>query len=268
MVLSDEVWIGTSWKMTTTLGPAKEYARRLAAADVPETVRLFVLPPLTAFAAVRECLPTGGPVLLGAQNAHWAEEGPWTGEVSMGMLRDAGASLVEVGHSERREHFGETDEDVARKVRAAVDHQLVPLVCFGEPRSVRDAGGAEDSALSQVRAAVRLLDPGEIVRVMLAYEPVWAIGSAGRPAEPDEIDPVLGAVAQELGAIAAGGTLPPLLYGGSVDQANARELLDGPHTDGLFVGRAAWHVDGLLELMSIGAAHVRDLGRVSRSRIS
>ncbi len=243
--------------MTTTLDPARAYARRLADADLPDSVRTFVLPPLTVLAAVRDCLPADSPVLLGAQNAHWAEEGPWTGEVSMGMVRDAGATLVEVGHSERREHFGETDETVARKVRAAVDHGLTPVICFGEPAPVRDAGAAEEFVLGQVDAALRLLRPEEVSGVLLAYEPIWAIGVSGRPATPAEVDPVLAAVADRVSGLP--GTSPPLLYGGSVHPDNAAALLCGPHTDGLFAGRAAWQVDGLLELVSIGAAHLRHL---------
>jgi triosephosphate isomerase len=252
----DEVWVGTSWKMTKTLAEATAYAERLAAADLPPGVRVFVLPPLTALATVRACLPPDTPVQLGVQNAHWAPEGAWTGEVSMRQVADAGASLVEIGHSERREHFEETDEVVARKVRAAVDHGLTPLVCFGESGPAREAGRTEELVAGQVRAAVSLLDGAEVAGVVLAYEPVWAIGSGGRPARPAEVDPVLQSVAGTLEELSPYGARPRLLYGGSVTVDNAAELLAGPHTDGLFVGRGAWDVDDLLDLVSICASHV------------
>jgi triosephosphate isomerase len=218
-----------------------------------------VLPPLTALAAVRDTVPPGSPVLLGAQNAHWAQDGAYTGEVSMRMVRDAGASLVEIGHSERRELFGETDAVVARKVRAAVDHGLIPLLCVGEPAAVRSSGGAEEFVVGQLRAALAGLRPDEVPGTLVAYEPVWAIGAQGRPATPAEVDPVMEALRAELdgpcrpeGAPAG----PALLYGGSVDLDNAAGLLAGPHTDGLFVGRTAWQVEGLLGLVEIGARHV------------
>ena len=114
-------WLGTSWKMTKTIPEAREYATQLAGAQRPAGVQLLVLPAHTALAAVRDALPADGSVLLGAQNAHWGPEGAGTGEVSMRMVADAGAQVVELGHSERRSQFGESDESVALKVRAATD---------------------------------------------------------------------------------------------------------------------------------------------------
>lgn len=254
------VWIGTSWKMNKTIGEALEYVSGLAASALPAGVQPFVLPPHTALAAVRDRLaaapaPGPSPILLGAQNAHWAPEGAGTGEISMRMAADAGALLVEIGHSERRTHFGETDETVALKVRAALDHALIPLVCVGESRSVRDSGQAADFVAAQVRAATSRLSQAEIPDVLLAYEPVWAIGSAGRPASPAEVSSVMAAIAAEVATLSATGRCRALLYGGGVDQANAADLLAVPHTDGLFVGRAGWQVAGLIELIEIGAVH-------------
>lgn len=253
-MVTTTVWIGTSWKMNFTIGEARDYVTRLAAATLPPGVQTFVVPPHTALAAVRDCLPTGAPVLLGAQNAHWAAEGAWTGEISMRMAKDAGAQLVELGHSERREHFGETDETVALKVRAAVDHGLVPLICVGEPLAVRESGRAEEFVAAQVRAALALLTPDEVAAVLLAYEPVWAIGTAGRPATPSQVAPVMAALAGELAGLSRGAGCRALLYGGGVDPGNAAGLLGDRHIDGLFVGRRAWDVAGLLELVDIGSA--------------
>ena len=156
--------------------------------------------------------------------------------------------LVELGHSERREHFGETDETVAAKVAAALDHGLIPLICVGESLSVREAGEAESFVGGQVRAALARVGPDRIGDVLLAYEPVWAIGEQGRPATSEEIAPIMRVITATIAAI-GGGPLLALLYGGSVDLANAPQLLADPHTDGLFVGRAAWEPDGFVALL-------------------
>jgi triosephosphate isomerase len=250
------VWIGTSWKMNKTIAEARDYVTRLMSAALPASVQTFVVPPHTALAAVRDCMPPDAPVLLGAQNAHWAAEGAWTGEISMRMAKDAGAQLVELGHSERREYFGETDETVALKARAAVDHGLVPLICVGEPLAVRETGRAEEFVAAQVRTATALLTPDEVRTVLVAYEPVWAIGSSGRSATPSEVAPVMSVLAHELAERSRGEGCRALLYGGGVDPGNAAGLLRDRHIEGLFVGRRAWDVTGLLELVEIGSACV------------
>lgn len=251
------IWIGTGWKMNKTIAEARDYVTRLAATALPAAVQMFILPPHTSLAAVRDCLPPDSPILLGAQNAHWAAEGAWTGEISMRMAKDAGAQLVEIGHSERREHFGETDTTVALKARAALDHGLIPLICVGEPLSVRQSGGAEEFVAAQARDATALLAPAEIETVLVAYEPVWSIGTSGRPATPAEIAPVMAVLACELAERSSHGEgCRALLYGGGVDPGNAADLLRAPYVEGLFVGRRGWDVAGLLELVEIGSAGV------------
>ncbi len=252
---SRPVWIGTSWKMNKTLAEAAEFIDRLSAAPIPRSVQPFVLPAHTALAAARAQLPRDSPVRLGAQNAHWASEGAWTGEISMRMAADAGATMVELGHSERREHFNETDQTIARKVAAALDHDLVPLICVGEPAEVRDRGDAESFVADQVTAALARAAPGGVGACLIAYEPIWAIGERGRPAGEDEVAPVMSAITATVAELTGGGRLRALLYGGSVSLDNAAALLCGPHTDGLFVGRAAWDVDGFLALLRVAAAH-------------
>jgi triosephosphate isomerase len=232
--------------MNKTLAEAAAFVDELVATPVPDGLQAFVLPPLTALASVRARLPRDFPVLLGAQNAHWGPEGAGTGEVSMRMVRDAGATLVEMGHSERREGFGETDEMVAAKAEAALAHDLTPLVCVGEPASVREAGQQLDFVGAQVRAALSRIPADAVSRVLVAYEPIWAIGEHGRPATPDQIEPVM--------ALLSGGAgLRALLYGGGVDATNAAELLGDPHTDGLFVGRAGWDARGFRALLDLCA---------------
>jgi triosephosphate isomerase len=248
-----KVWLGTSWKMNKTLEEARDWSHQVAVAGVPAGIRAFVMPPHTALAAVRDVLGPTPPLLLGAQNAHWAHEGAGTGEVSMRMIADAGARMVEIGHSERRQAFGETDDTVSKKVRAAVDAGLLPLVCVGEPAATRAAGCAEDFVVAQVRAALSLLTPREAGSVLLAYEPIWAIGSAGRSATIDELTPTMEVLAATLAKLADGLSAGGLLYGGSVDLTNAALLLNVPHVDGLFVGRAAWTAAGFIDLLSAAA---------------
>lgn len=248
------IWIGTSWKMNKTLAEARAYVDGLVAArDSLAGVRAFVIPPHTAIATVRERLPADVPVLVGAQNAHWADRGAYTGEVSMGMVADAGATLVEIGHSERREHFGETDATVARKVAAAAAAGLTPLLCVGEPAAVRAADGQVDWVEAQVNRSLSRLEPSDVRRVVLAYEPVWAIGDSGREPSPEEIEPVMRRLSTGFEAAA-------VLYGGSVTRRNAAALLDVPGTDGLFVGRAAWRVEDFVELVRVG--HRARLARI------
>ena len=248
------VWVGTSWKMTGHLAAARAYARELGAARLPDGVQVFVLPASTALATVRDELPAGSPVLLGAQDAHWAPEGAHTGAVSMAMVADAGASLVEIGHSERRRGFGETDAIVARKVRAALAAGLAPLVCLGEDAGDRAAGRELDVVTAQLAAALADVAPAEVGQVLLAYEPVWAIGESGTPATADQVAGIPAALRAAAADSGAGGTgVRALLYGGSVDASNAAELLAVPGVDGLFVGRAAWRVEGLLELVAVAA---------------
>jgi triosephosphate isomerase len=242
-------WIGTSWKMTKSLSEAQRYAAALAEAARPGRwpgTQPFIIPPATALTTVRDALPPSTGVLIGAQNAHWADSGAWTGEVSVPQVADAGARLVEIGHSERREHFGDTDDVVQRKVHAALRHGLVPLLCVGEQATVRAAGGSVDHVLAQARAALAGVE--DLSRVLVAYEPVWAIGEHGTPARPEDVADVVAALAAQLGPHVQG-----ILYGGSVDRANMLELMSVDHVSGLFIGRAAWDVDAFIEILDVAA---------------
>ena len=245
------LWVGTSWKMNKTLAEATAFVDELLALGIPAGLQAFLLPAHTALATVRDRLPAASGVLLGAQNAHWEPEGAVTGEISMRMARDAGATLVEMGHSERRARFGETDQTVAAKARAALDHGLIPLICVGEPLAVREAGTAGAYVGAQVRAALERLGPAEVAEVLIAYEPIWAIGEGGHPATPDQIAPVMALIADVVAAASDGGAARALLYGGGVDAGNAGALLGDPHTGGLFVGRAGWTAAGFADLLRL-----------------
>lgn len=245
------IWVGTSWKMNKSIAEARQYTADLLSGldeQAPAGVQPFIIPPATAIAAVAETLAGDNRVLLGAQNAHWEDSGAWTGEVSVPQVADAGARLVEIGHSERREHFGETDETARLKVAATLRHGLTPLLCIGEPAEVLAAGGSAEYITAQAERALAGLSEDQLARVLIAYEPIWAIGSGGRPAEPEELRAPFAALARIYGNRVAG-----LLFGGSVSLENAAAILGVEHVDGLFVGRTAWQVEGYLRLLEIAS---------------
>ncbi|MET3857822.1 triose-phosphate isomerase [Rhizobium sp. OAE497] len=247
-------WVGTSWKMNKTLAEAQQFARGLKAADAARDPRIqrFVIPPFTAVREVKAMLAETS-VKVGAQNMHWADQGAWTGEVSPVMLKDCNLDIVELGHSERREHFGETDETVGLKTEAAVRHGLIPLICIGETLADRESGKAADFLAIQVRGALsKLSNDQKAAEILLAYEPVWAIGENGIPASADYAD----ARQAEIIAVAKEilGHKIPCLYGGSVNPGNCEELISSPHIDGLFIGRSAWNVEGYLDILAKCAA--------------
>jgi triosephosphate isomerase len=253
MTQPKKIWIGTSWKMNKTLAEARVFAEGLLADPQGDPrIQRFVIPPFTAVREVKAML-TETTVKVGAQNMHWADDGAWTGEISPVMLTDCGLDMVELGHSERREYFGETDETVGLKTEAAVRHGLVPLVCIGETLAQREAGHATEVLAAQVRGALSKLDEKQKSRPLLfAYEPVWAIGANGMPASPDYAD----ARQAEIIAVAEDvlGRRVPCLYGGSVNPGNCAELIACPHIDGLFIGRSAWAVEGYLDILARCAA--------------
>lgn len=245
--MAERFWLGTGWKMNKTRAEALAYAAALRATsdlgDLP--LRLFVLPPFTALAEVAAALGEI-PVLVGAQNCHWAESGAWTGEISAGQVKDCGATLVELGHSERRTHFGETDAAINRKVKAVLAHGMIPLVCVGETAEERQLDAAAVTVARQARMALSGIAASDLDRVLLAYEPVWAIGEGGEPATPAYAAAIHAAIKQAVTDLA--GRPVPVLYGGSVNPGNAAALAAEPEIDGLFVGRAAWQPEGLLGL--------------------
>lgn len=204
-----------------------------------EGVEMVLCPAFPALAVVAGALAGSG-VALGAQNMHWEERGAFTGEVSPPMLVAAGCRYVIVGHSERRQYFGETDEDVNRKVKAALRHGLTPIVCVGEKLDEREAGRTQDVIAVQVRGGLDGLAPDEARHLIIAYEPVWAIGT-GRNARPEDAQEVNAFIRALLGDLFGPGVASGIRiqYGGSVTPANARDLLAQPDIDGALVGGAS-----------------------------
>ncbi|MBZ9668240.1 triose-phosphate isomerase [Mesorhizobium sp. ES1-3] len=249
-------WVGTSWKMNKTLAEALDFAGALAG-FVPgfdDRIQPFVIPPFTAVREVRQAL-SATRVKVGAQNMHWADAGAWTGEISPVMLSDCGLDLVELGHSERREHFGETDRTVGLKTAAAVRHGLIPLICVGETLAERESGKADAVLTSQVEGALQFLeDEARRAEILFAYEPVWAIGDKGIPASSDYADKQQALIKKIAGGLLP--SVPPVLYGGSVNPGNAAELIGQPNIDGLFIGRSAWQAEGYIDILRRASAAI------------
>jgi triosephosphate isomerase len=238
-----------NWKMHGTLAEARALATALRdGLKRPRGVEVVVCPPFTALSTVAEILG-GGPIRLGAQNCHWAAAGPHTGEIGPPMLVDIGCRYVLVGHSERRREMGETDEQVNRKVQAALQHGLTPVVCVGETADERRQGLTFTTVEGQLRAALAGLGVDDIARVLLAYEPVWAIGTGvnATPGQAAEVHGYLRGLLSELTSKETAGTIR-ILYGGSVRADNADALAAEPEIDGVLVGGASLQAAGFIAI--------------------
>jgi triosephosphate isomerase len=234
--------------MHKTMAEARAFAAELGRSRyaTSDVVKPFVVPAFPSIATVAGVL-AGTQILVGAQNMHWEDEGAWTGEVSPLMVKDCGAELVELGHSERRAFFNETDETIALKVEAALRHGLTALICVGDTKAEYEAGATAEVLARQTRLALGRVGREAQTRALIAYEPIWSIGDGGVAASPefaDEQHRRLKAVAAEV----AGGELP-VIYGGSVNLQNCGDLALQPHIDGLFIGRAAWDARDFIEIL-------------------
>lgn len=240
--------------MNKTTREAEAYATSLRAFVQRTACRshLFIVPPFTALDRVCRVL-ADTPVKVGAQNMHWEESGAFTGEISPLMLRDIGVHLVELGHSERRAHFGESDWTVNAKVRSALGHGLMSLICVGETATEKEYGAARETVARQVKIALHGIDARDGRRIVLAYEPVWAIGEQGTPSEPDYANAMHQTIRQTCADVWGDAVAHdiPILYGGSVNAKNALPLARESDIDGLFIGRAAWNVDSLIRIVEM-----------------
>jgi L-erythrulose 1-phosphate isomerase len=209
-------------------------------------IQPFVIPPFPYIQSVSKILKDSG-VWVGAQNMHWQDSGAWTGEISASMIKDCGANLVELGHSERRTHFGETDETVALKTAAAIRYGLIPLVCIGDTKAEYDAGQTRQALTRQTSELMKYVSATDRYKIMVAYEPVWSIGEFGTPASPEFAEEQhfnIKALGRELGVENL-----TVLYGGSVNPSNCVALAAQRNIDGLFIGRSAWQADGFLGII-------------------
>jgi triosephosphate isomerase len=231
--------LAANWKMNHGPTQARAFMAAFLATYSPRSDRTVVLfPPAMSFTTVRDALGSREDIALGVQNIYFEDRGAYTGETSAPMAIDAGAQLALVGHSERRHVFGETDEQTAKKCAAAFRAGLTPMLCVGETLAQRESGDTERVVLQQLEAVANALGAERMAQLVVAYEPVWAIGT-GRNATPDDAATVHSAIRRWLAARMARGNDVPILYGGSVNAKNASALLSAPGVDGLLVGGAS-----------------------------
>jgi triosephosphate isomerase len=236
--------IAANWKMHKTHLEAIQSVQKLSYLldkKDAEVVEVVICPPFTALRSLQtlfdaDRLPYG----LGAQDVHWEEKGAFTGEISPPMLAALNCRYVIVGHSERRQHFGETDEMVRKKVRAVFAADMVPILCVGETLEERDSGRTEDKVVGQVRTALTGLEEKQVASLVVAYEPIWAIGT-GRNANPVDAGEVIGLIRRTAatGSSASASESMRVQYGGSVKAGNIREFMAHPEIDGALVGGAS-----------------------------
>jgi triosephosphate isomerase len=236
--------IAANWKMHKTHLEAIQAVQKLSyllAKKDAEVVEVVVCPPFTALRSI-QVLIEGDRLQygLGAQNVHWEAKGAFTGEVSAAMLAAQKCAYVIVGHSERRQLFGETDASVARKVRAVFDAEMKPILCVGETLEERDAGRTEDKVVGQVRSALSGIDAAQAGSAVIAYEPIWAIGT-GRNAEPSDAGEVMAVIRRTVASLTShdAAAAMRIQYGGSVKAGNIRDFMAHPEIDGALVGGAS-----------------------------
>ncbi len=248
--------VAGNWKMFKETKDASELARAVVsqAASLAESVEIVLCPPFTALAAVGQVLSVGS-VGLGAQNMHWEKQGAFTGEIAPSMLVDIGCDYVILGHSERRGLFHETNEAVSQKTLAALAAGLTPIVCIGETLEEREANQTNDVIAAQFAGSLAGVDTARMSRVIVAYEPVWAIGT-GLTASPEQAQEVHAFIRQQLCACAgdAVAATTRILYGGSVKPDNAAALFSQMDVDGGLIGGAALEAGSFLAIVKAAAA--------------
>ncbi|MDW7759421.1 MAG: triose-phosphate isomerase [Acidobacteriota bacterium] len=244
-------FIAGNWKMNNLVSGARRLASQIAqmSGDVEEAA-LAVFPPFTALDQVKKAVADTR-VMVGAQDIFWEDAGAFTGEISAAMVRDLGCSHVIIGHSERRQYARETDADVNRKIRAALRHGLSPIVCVGESLKEWERGESLSRVESQLEAGLHEIDAADMVSVIIAYEPIWAIGT-GLTAEPDQAEKVHARIREwieeKYGAAAADCAI--ILYGGSVKPSNAASLFMESNIDGFLVGGASLEAESFIGIAS------------------
>lgn len=250
--MSKKIYLGTNLKMYKNIRETTQYLRELAeyTKDINrEILELFVIPSYTTLSSAVECMDRSR-IKIGAQNMCWEKQGQFTGEISPLMLQELEIDLVMIGHSERRHVFGESDFIENRKVKTSLEHGFTTLLCIGETQEEKEYGISDEVLRTQLKIGLHGVTDEKIGKIWVAYEPVWSIGVNGTPASAEyaeEKHKVIKAVLQEIFKGKAGEI--PVLYGGSVNQDNAEQLIVQPSIDGLFTGRAAWQADAFDRLI-------------------
>ncbi len=248
--------IAGNWKMHLTLAESVALAKAIrdAAPSSPCETALFV--PFTAVTVVAEVLK-GSSVRLGGQNMHWEKQGAFTGEISAAQLKDAGCGMVLLGHSERRRLFGDTDEGIAKKLKAALEGGLTPVVCVGETLDERETQKTFQVLKRQLENGTKGFGPAELARIVIAYEPVWAIGT-GKTATPTQAQDAHLFIRKTMAGLFGEGLAAGLriLYGGSVKPDNIDELMSQPDLDGALVGGESLKADGFKRIMNFKTTEI------------
>lgn len=242
--------VAGNWKMYKSNSEAEELVTELIkkTKEIVKT-RIIVCPPFTALSLASD-LASGSNLMIGAQNMYWEPHGAFTGEISSEMIKSAGATYVIIGHSERRRYFGETNETVNKKLKAAIDSGLNPIVCIGETLEERESGVTNDVVGNQVEKALAGISAGDIRKVILAYEPIWAIGT-GKTATPDQAQNVHKFIRNVIGKLYDNEIAEEIViqYGGSVKPDNATDLLSQPDIDGALVGGACLQAESFSSII-------------------
>lgn len=249
----DKFLIAGNWKMNKTTAEAKSFAEELKAKNFENADEVAILAPFTQLSAIGEIFDGSG-IGFGAQNVHFEPSGAFTGEISVPMLQEIGVNYCVVGHSERREYFGETDQTVNLKLKALLEAGITPILCVGESLAVREASGEQTFVAGQVIADFEGIPASEVSKVVIAYEPIWAIGT-GKTASPEQAEEMCAFIRGVIGGIYDNETADNtyILYGGSMKPANAAELLAKPDINGGLIGGASLKVDDFAAIVDAAA---------------
>jgi L-erythrulose 1-phosphate isomerase len=254
----NKIWIGTNWKMTKTIAEGIDFTKRLRQISeaITSNLQLFIIPSHTSLVPIKE-LTIGSDIYLGAQNMHWEDSGAFTGEISPRMLAEIGIDMIELGHSERRQYFNETDAAINKKVHAALKYSIKPLICIGENIEQKKQQISKETLASQLKVCVQGLSKEQAKEVLIAYEPVWAIGEQGIPADAAYVADIHNFLRNTLEWLYEEvGSEIPILFGGSVNHDNFLEYIDLENVNGLFIGRAAWNIDSFQDILQQLESHL------------
>ena len=242
--------IAGNWKMHKTIDEALRFVKELKETELPQDVETVLCAPFLALPALVEETKNSG-IGIGAQNAHYEEQGAYTGEVSLPMLKATGVQYVILGHSERRAYYNETDEDVNKKTKAAHAHGLIPIVCVGEVLEERESGKTMEVVAAQVKAAVEGLSADEMKKTIIAYEPVWAIGT-GKASTAEDAEEVCSFIRSTISDLYDSSVAEAvrIQYGGSVKPENVASFMKQKNIDGALVGGASLKPDSFASLVS------------------
>ena len=254
--MSRKIFIAGNWKMNKTAAETKELCEALKAkfaSFCPCKAEVAVCPPFTSIATAVEALK-GSNIKVGAQNIHWADNGAFTGEISGAMLKEMGIEYVIIGHSERRQYFGETDETVNKRIAAALKYDLKPIVCIGETLEEREGNKTEDVLAKQIKDGFANIAAADMAKVTIAYEPVWAIGT-GKTATPDMAEETHAFIRKTFADLYGAEVAEALViqYGGSMKPENSKDLVAQKDIDGGLIGGAALKADSFYDLVANAA---------------